>query len=698
MTRRRYGALLAPYLPAGVIATVCLAGVFLFFLYRRKRLVEVVVAVTMSLLLVLSPVLSTLPLLRFLGVQRAQAVARESAEAEVDIAESLRAFSAENTFDPHANLLEKLAERQAAAPLAAVAAALADEPTCLATGGADDPDGDGLPTAEEGALLPPTNANVADSDGDGLSDCVEVRVWHTAPFSTTLDSNGVSLSVDTDRDGIGDFQELGLGTDPHSADSDNDGIDDLVEIQGYSDPHDPAAPRWFSDPLTADTNQDGIGDLIELGAVAGVAGDSDGDRTPDLYDMDNDGDGVPDGTDLSAFSPVSPAADPANLYATENPLQFSLNGIEPGRTAYLDLQLRPVDATHLRYAYTVLDWPVDKQGQVQEWDNRTFAQNLQDRGYVAAAATGPAADSYGDMRLTPNLEITIEGTDGVDLSAYHLPPQAELEPYTINVITTTVDGTATGTPNGIKLYVPLSLVTDAKSGARVAFRARIPYLGTGAPWTALHKMRMVWTVTMLTDIPCDPTDSEAVTAGCKTYDGSNARRFTIPATFAATLDAATASAELTGAFAAAGHALAAPVVITPIAAGSHWQVKDKTRVYTLRLQAGVINVYATTPGLFFNQAQIVQTYDDAWYLTGANVTEDHGAAVAVVYEDPAVDPDLHSDDCTVDPGLCAGGKVPDAWGRRHRSRRRLRRRRNRAPVRPRHQRRGARQRTLGHQQ
>ena len=49
--------LLAPYLPAGVIATVCLAGVVLFFLYRRKRLVEVVVAVTMSLLLVLSPVL-----------------------------------------------------------------------------------------------------------------------------------------------------------------------------------------------------------------------------------------------------------------------------------------------------------------------------------------------------------------------------------------------------------------------------------------------------------------------------------------------------------------------------------------------------------------------------------------------------------------------------------------------------------------
>ena len=224
------------------------------------------------------------------------------------------------------------------------------------------------------------------------------------------------------------------------------------------------------------------------------------------------------------------------------------------------------------------------------------------------------------MRLTPNLEITIEGTDGVDLSAYHLPPQAELEPYTINVITTTVDGTATGTPNGIKLYVPLSLVTDAKSGARVAFRARIPTWAQARPGPCSHKMRMVWTVTMLTDIPCDPTDSEAVTAGCKTYDGSNAKRFTIPATLAASLDAATAAAELTGAFAAAGDALAAPVVITPIATGSHWQVKDKTRVYTLRLQAGVINVYATTPGLFFNQAQIVQTYDDAWYLTGANVT------------------------------------------------------------------------------
>jgi hypothetical protein len=44
-----------------------------------------------------------------------------------------------------------------------------------------------------------------------------------------------------------------------------------------------------------------------------------------------------------------------------------------------------------------------------------------------------------------------------------------------------------------------------------------------------------------------------------------------------------------------------------------------------------------------NQTQIIYTYPDNWTLTGLNVREDHGVDMAVIYDDPARDTDLHDD-------------------------------------------------------
>ncbi len=44
-----------------------------------------------------------------------------------------------------------------------------------------------------------------------------------------------------------------------------------------------------------------------------------------------------------------------------------------------------------------------------------------------------------------------------------------------------------------------------------------------------------------------------------------------------------------------------------------------------------------------NVPQVVQTYDDAWTLTGINVSEEQGQQTAIIYEDPAVDPNLNDD-------------------------------------------------------
>ncbi len=45
----------------------------------------------------------------------------------------------------------------------------------------------------------------------------------------------------------------------------------------------------------------------------------------------------------------------------------------------------------------------------------------------------------------------------------------------------------------------------------------------------------------------------------------------------------------------------------------------------------------------YNQPEVVQIYYDDWTLTGLNVREDHGADFAMIYEDPAVDPDVNED-------------------------------------------------------
>ena len=95
------------------------------------------------------------------------------------------------------------------------------------------------------------------------------------------------------------------------------------------------------------------------------------------------------------------------------------------------------------------------------------------------------------------------------------------------------------------------MVTDEKSGARVAFNGRMRYLPKAA-WGAAHTVRLVWVVQMQNDQPCAP--------GSAGYDAR--------------------------------------------------------------------------PGYCLNQPQIIHRYYEDWTLTGLNVTEQHGADLAVIYEEP----------------------------------------------------------------
>jgi hypothetical protein len=236
------------------------------------------------------------------------------------------------------------------------------------------------------------------------------------------------------------------------------------------------------------------------------------------------------------------------VFQDANPFKLTLSHLSPNVPTFVDFQIRPTNEKHLWFAFNVLDWPRDNQGQVQDVDGKTFAE------VAAAGSTLAANDVNGNMRLIPMLEIRIQG------GPTNLPLLSDLTPYNVSVNPRnyTDDGSTK------VVYVPLSVMTDEKTGARVAFAGRMRYLPSGN-WPAPQDVRLAWVAQALVDVPCDHGDPNAAAQGC------------------------------------------------------------------------------TTDNYIHNVPQVVQTYYDDWKLAGLNVSENHSAKTAVIYEDPAVDTNKKDD-------------------------------------------------------
>ncbi|MFC7095909.1 helix-turn-helix transcriptional regulator [Halobaculum marinum] len=199
-----------------------------------------------------------------------------------------------------------------------------------------DPDGDGASTRREVAAG--TDFAVADTDGDGLLDGLELDTYGTDPLVADTDGDGLSdgrevedtrtnpTGTDTDGDGLSDHREVtDTGTNPTAVDTDGDGLQDGREVRVHET--DPTAVDTDGDglvdgrevtvhdtnPLVADTDDDGLTDAHEIhGTLTNPnAVDTDGDglqdgrevhetRT-DPTDADTDGDGVPDGREVGEY-------------------------------------------------------------------------------------------------------------------------------------------------------------------------------------------------------------------------------------------------------------------------------------------------------------------------------------------------------------------------------------------------------------
>jgi uncharacterized repeat protein (TIGR02543 family) len=105
----------------------------------------------------------------------------------------------------------------------------------------------------------------SDTDGDGLSDGVEINTHQTNPVLDDSDSDGLTDGAeinthgsnpklaDSDSDGLSDFAEVVThGTNPAAKDSDGDGFDDLFEINtGFNPTLDSSTPDAISSIRTA---------------------------------------------------------------------------------------------------------------------------------------------------------------------------------------------------------------------------------------------------------------------------------------------------------------------------------------------------------------------------------------------------------------------------------------------------------------
>ena len=109
------------------------------------------------------------------------------------------------------------------------------------------------------------------------------------------DETGDACDRDMDGDGIDNADEDALGLDPMLVDTDGDGLSDFIEVTNAIGDSLDSDDDGVIDALDEDSDDDGISDAEE--AVDGFVLDSDGDGTPNYLDLDSDGDGVADNSD-----------------------------------------------------------------------------------------------------------------------------------------------------------------------------------------------------------------------------------------------------------------------------------------------------------------------------------------------------------------------------------------------------------------
>ena len=202
----------------------------------------------------------------------------------------------------------------------------------------NDNDNDGLTDDEEGILG--TNPNKADTDDDGLNDPVDNCPLFSSVDTTDTDGDGEGnpCDLDDDNDGLSDFDEAQVGSNPLSQDSDGDLIldpddncpidlnndqtntddDDFGDVCDTDDDgdgfQDTDEEICNSDPLDSnslppDQDNDNVCDTNDICFGDDSSGDTDVDGECDNLDLDDDQDGFTDAREIICQSDPKVAQD-----------------------------------------------------------------------------------------------------------------------------------------------------------------------------------------------------------------------------------------------------------------------------------------------------------------------------------------------------------------------------------------------------
>ena len=265
-------------------------------------------------------------------------------------------------------------------------------------------DGDGLSNINE--VRAGTSVTNPDTDGDGLSDGLEVNVYRTNPLVADTDNDGLldglevntyktnPLVTDSDYDNLGDGQEVLIyKTNPLSADTDNDNLSDFAEITTYK-----------TNPLAADTDNDNLGDFSELTIhhMNPLTSDTDNDRLSDGLEVNGWSITVNGSTVNVTSDPLIKDSDEDNLsdwveYSTykSNPRSTNSDGDAMG-----DL-LEVLYNTNLSEASSV----------AQPKENApTYPRLYLGIGYMSGHAPSPDAISYIENYFENSLGVVVEVT------------------------------------------------------------------------------------------------------------------------------------------------------------------------------------------------------------------------------------------------------------------------------------------------
>ncbi len=175
---------------------------------------------------------------------------------------------------------------------------------------------------------------------------VPLGLWHDAYTNWSqpwYNAQAIVEVSDTDIDGLNDYEEVTLGTDPFDQDTDDDGLSDGEEVNGLT----------ATDPLAFDSDGDGLSDGQEVGiavivwdgsGISGVTGtdplvfipDVDPLTTTDPLAADTDGGGVDDGIeDQSRDGAVDTWETDPNLAADEA-FAFYVSDLAPGNRLHFE--------------------------------------------------------------------------------------------------------------------------------------------------------------------------------------------------------------------------------------------------------------------------------------------------------------------------------------------------------------------------